>query len=120
MIQIIPKERTLRKLRNIFRRFFENQPNEICCHLSKKASKGGFLGPDKLQNHTYERKGKQKKKKSEKKERRRREKSSGCFFSFFYNSYFRDSFWLKKNLLDVKGPFGGNVVKNPAETHKSK
>ena len=60
------------------------------------------------------------KRKSEKKERRRREKSSGCFFSFFYNSYFRDSFWLKKNLLDVKGPFGGNVVKNPAETHKSK
>ena len=43
-----------------------------------------------------------------------------AFLVFFYNSYFRDSFWLKKNLLDVKGPFGGNVVKNPAETHKSK
>ena len=26
----------------------------------------------------------------------------------------------KKNLLDAKGPFGGNVVKNPADTHKSK
>ena len=74
MIQIIPKERTLRKLRNIFRRFFENQPNEICCHLSKKASKGRFLGPDKLQNHTYERKGKQKKKEREEGKEEKRKK----------------------------------------------
>ena len=33
-------------------RFFENQPNEICSHLSEKASKGRFFGPDKLQNHS--------------------------------------------------------------------
>ena len=31
------------KKKNISRRFFENQPNEICSHLSKKASKGMFL-----------------------------------------------------------------------------
>ena len=40
-------------------RFFENQPNEICSHLSEKASKGRLLGPDKLQNHS---KGKEKEK----------------------------------------------------------
>ena len=33
-------------------RFFENQPHEICNHLIEKASKGKFLGPYKLQNHT--------------------------------------------------------------------
>ena len=44
---------------------FENQFKEIWCHLSEKASKGRFLGPDKLQNHTSEGKGKEKKKKRE-------------------------------------------------------
>ena len=43
LIRIIPKERTLRNLRNISSRFFENQPNEIYSHLSEKASKGRFL-----------------------------------------------------------------------------
>ena len=43
-------------------RFFENQPNEICSHLSEKASKGMLLKPDKLQNHRNEGKGKEKKK----------------------------------------------------------
>ena len=54
-------------------RFFENQPNGFCSHLSEKASKGRFLKPEKLQNHTNEEKGKEKKK-SEEKERRRRKK----------------------------------------------
>ena len=35
-------------------RFFENQPNEVCSRLSKKASKGTFLEPEKLQNHSNE------------------------------------------------------------------
>ena len=34
-------------------------------------------------------------------------KSGGCTLSFF-NGYF------KKKLFDAKGPFGGNVFKNPA------
>ena len=46
----------------ISNRFFENQPNEICSHLSEKASKGRFLKPEKLQNHSNEGKGKEKKK----------------------------------------------------------
>ena len=46
----------------------ENQPNEICSHLTEKASKGRFLKPENgLQNHSNEGKGKEKKK-----ERRRR------------------------------------------------
>ena len=48
-------------------RLFENQPNEICCHLSEKASKGMFPKPEKLQNHSNEgklRKGEKEKKKA--------------------------------------------------------
>ena len=62
----------------ISNRFFENQPNEICSHLSEKASqKGRFLKLQKLQNHSNERKGEEKKKEREEKERRRGEKSNG-------------------------------------------
>ena len=46
---------------------FENQPNEICSHLSEKASKGMFPKPEKLQNHSNEgklRKGEKEKKKA--------------------------------------------------------
>ena len=46
----------------MFSRFFENQPNKICSHLSEKASKGRFLKPEKIQNHNKKRKGKEKKK----------------------------------------------------------
>ena len=49
-------------------RFYENQPNDICSHLSEKASKGKFIKPEKLQNHSNEEKEK------EKKERARRRK----------------------------------------------
>ena len=48
-------------------RLFENQPNEICSHLSEKASKGVFPKPEKLQNHSNEgklRKGEKEKKKA--------------------------------------------------------
>ena len=48
--------------------FFENQPNEICSHLSEKVSKGRFLKPEKLQNHSHEGKGKEKGRGEEKKE----------------------------------------------------
>ena len=51
-----------RKDLSISSRFFENQPNEICSHMLEKASKGRFFGPDKLQNHSNEGKGKEKKK----------------------------------------------------------
>ena len=90
----------------IHSRFFENQPNEICSHLSEKASKGRFLGPEKLQNHSNKGKGKEKKK--ERREgKEETKKSNGCTLGF-YNSYF---FWPKKR-LDAKGPFGDNVFIN--------
>ena len=57
------------------RRFFENQPNEICSHLSEKSSKDRFFKPDKLQNHTNEGKGKEKMKEpgGRKEEKRKRQ-----------------------------------------------
>ena len=51
-----------RKDLSISSRFFENQPNEICSHMLEKTSKGRFFGPDKIQNHSNEGKGKEKKK----------------------------------------------------------
>ena len=45
---------------SISNRFCENQPNEICRHLSEKASKNRFLKPEKLQNHRNEGKRKEK------------------------------------------------------------
>ena len=64
-------------------RFFENQPNEICSHLRDKASKGTFLKPEKLQNHSNEEKGKEKKKERGEGKEAKKEKSSGCTLSFW-------------------------------------
>ena len=64
----------------IYSQFFENQPNEICSHLSEKASKVGFSKPEKLQSHSNEGKGEEGKK-SEEKERRGRKKQ--CLHSQF-------------------------------------
>ena len=41
---------------------FENETTEICSHLSEKGPSGRFFAPDKLKNHTNERKGNEKKK----------------------------------------------------------
>ena len=70
-------------------RFFENQPNEICSHLSEKASKNRFRKPEKLQNHRN--KGKRKEKE---KERGEEKKSNGCTLSF-HNGYSEDTSWPK-------------------------
>ena len=88
------------KFMYISSRFFENQPKETCSGLSEQASKGMFLKPEKLQNHSNGRKGRRKRK-SKEKERRRRKKSNGCTLSLS-NSY------------DAKGPLGDNVIKNLA------
>ena len=80
-------------------RFFKNQPNDICRHLSEKASKDRFLGPDNLQNHTN--KGKERRKrKSEEEEKRRRQKKKGMVaLPSFYIRYIGDT---KKVLLPVR------------------
>ena len=88
-------------------RFFENEPSEICSHLSEKEPKDRFFAPDKLQNHTRNEK-ERRKKKSEEEERRRRGKSKGCFCR-------------KKKLFDERGLFSSNVLNNPATSiHLSK
>ena len=57
----------------MFSQFFENQPNEICSHLSEKTSKGRFLKHEKLQNQSKKGKGKEKKKEwGEEKEEKRK------------------------------------------------
>jgi len=43
-------------------------------HLSEKASKGRFFGPDKLQNHTNEGKGKEKNKEQGERNEEKRKK----------------------------------------------
>ena len=59
---------------------FENQANEICSHLSEKASNGRFLKPEKLQNHSSEGKGMQKKnERGEGKEEKRKKQWLHCY-----------------------------------------
>ena len=62
--------------------------------MTERSSKGRFLKPDKLQNHSNEGKGKEKKK-----ERGEEKKSNGCAVSF-YNDYFGD-FTFSKIRLDI-------------------
>ena len=61
-----------------------------------------FLKPEKLQNHSNEGKGKEKKK----------QKQSVAFLVFIIATLEIVFGW--KKLLDAKGPFGDNVIKNPA------
>ena len=63
--------------------------------MSEKASKGRFLKPEKLQNHSNEGKGKEKTKEPGEGKEKKKKKSNGCTLSF-YNSYFECSFWPKK------------------------
>ena len=88
-------------------RFFENQPNKICSHLNEKASKGRFREPGELQNHINEGKGKEKKKE------RGEEKKAMVALLVFIMATLEIGFGRKEH-LDANGPFGGNVIKNPA------
>ena len=67
-------------------RHFENQPNEICSHLSEKASNGRLFGADELQNHTNKGKGKQKKKERGGRKEGRRKKAMVAFLVFIMAS----------------------------------
>ena len=93
--------RRLKYIYCISSQFFENQPNEICSHLSEKVSKGRFLKPQKLQNHSNEGK--------EKKERAGRrkggeEKKAMVAHIVFHSSHFGDP---KRSSGDI-------VIKNAA------
>ena len=75
--------------------FFGKESTEICRLLSEKGPSGRFFAPDKLKNHTNERKRNEKQK-----ERggRKEEKSNG-YTLIFYISYFGGRFWPRKNCL---------------------
>ena len=60
--------------RNICNLFFENQPNEICSHLSEKVSKGRFLKSENGSKITVTKEKERRKRNSDEKERLRREK----------------------------------------------
>ena len=90
----------------------ENQPNEICSHLTEKASKGRFLKPENGSKITVTKEKERRKRKSEETRKGGEEKkSNGCTLSFYNELYFGYSFWP---LLEGKGPFYDNVFKNPA------
>ena len=78
--------------------------------MSEKASKGKFFKPEKLQHHSNE--GKRTEKKKErgvgKEEKRKKKKTMVALLGF------KMATLAEKKLLDAKGPFGGNVIKNPA------
>ena len=83
----------------------------------KRRQKAGFVSPRSSKIHTVTKEKERRKGKSEEEERRRREKSNSRCTLGFYNGYFGESFWPKKNTvtLNTKGPaFGSNVFKNPA------
>ena len=75
------------------RRFFKNQPRN---DLSERRQKAGFLGPISFKI-TVTKKKSSIKRKSEVEERRKKEKSN-CYSLSFYNGFFGDSFWPKKNV----------------------
>ena len=75
--------------------FFENQPNEICSHLSEKVSKGRFLKSEMLQNYTETKEKERRKETARRRKGGEEKKSNGCARSF-YNSYSGDSFWRRK------------------------
>lgn len=87
-------------------------PNEICCHLGDKASKGRLSGRDKLQNHTNERK--EKKKRARRKKGAEKRKNMVALLVFIKATM---EFLAKKKLLDLAEMVhfsGGNGFRNPA------
>ena len=64
-------------------RFFENQPNEICSHLSEKASKGRFFAPDISGSKITLKKEKERRKERARRRKGEEKKSNGCSLSFY-------------------------------------
>ena len=77
----------------------------------KKRQKARFFKPEKLQNHSNEGKGKEPKERA----RRRKggeEKKAVALLVFVIATL--EIIFGRKKLLDAKGLFGDNVIKNPA------
>ena len=84
---------------------FENQPYDVCGHLSEEASKGRFLKPDKLQTHSNEGKGRKRKRKSDGKvKEEKRKKAMAALFVFIIATleFFAQKKQVKKECLTQK------------------
>ena len=71
-----------------------------------------FLKPEKLQNHTKEGKGKEKKKDGGEGKEEKKKKARVLLLVFIIATL--EIIFGRKLLFDAKGPFGGNIIKNPA------
>ena len=77
--------------------------------MSENASKGRFLKPEKLQNHSNEGKGKEKKKEQGEGKEEKKKSNGKIALSVFVVATLEEN-----KLFDAKGPFGDNVIKNLA------
>ena len=64
--------------------FFEKESTEICSLLSEKGPSGRFFAPDKLKNHTNERKRNEKKKERGGRKEEKRKKAMVILLSFIF------------------------------------
>ena len=80
--------------------------------MSEKASKGTFLKPEKLQNHSNEGKGKEKEEERGEGKEEKKKKAMVALLVFIIATL--EIVFGRKKLLDAKGPFGDDVFKNPA------
>ena len=89
---------------SISKRFLENRPNEICSHLTEKASKGRFLKPENGSKITVtkEKERRQRTENDGRDQERRRRKKAMVALLVFIMSYFGYSFWPKKNCWTEK------------------
>ena len=79
----------------------ENQPNEICSHLTEKASKGSFLKPENGSKITVTKEEERRKRKSEAIRKGGEEKKAMVAILVFIMSYL-DIVFGRKKLLDGK------------------
>ena len=110
-------ETSTSKLYRISSRFFENEPSGICSHLCEKEPKGRVFSARLARNHTSQEKGKEKKKERGGRKVKKRKKKQWLHSDFLYWLPWRVFARKKKKMLDGRGPFGGNVFKNPARCH---
>ena len=90
-------------------RFFENQPNEICSHLSEKASKGtGFLNPRNSKTTVNE--GKRKEQKKERGEGKEEKRKKAMIPLFVFIKATLGIVFGRKGCRTQKGQFGKKGV----------
>ena len=83
--------------------FFENQPRQICSHLSKKEPKSSTIIVTK-----------EKERRKRKSERKGGEEKKAMVALLVFIMATLEIVFGRQKLFDAKGPFGDNVIKNPA------